>query len=257
MNLLGWLKRLFGWFWKVVQVVRAAISVLLVIVLLAILLTSILPNVPQVPDRAALVLAPEGDLVDQLSGNPVDRAVARARGLPTTETLVLDLIEAIRHAKDDDRIAALVLRLDALGYAGLSKLQQLANEILLFKESGKRVIAVGGSFDKNQYYLAAHADEIFMNPMGFVFIDGYSRYLPYYREAIDNLLVDFHVWRVGEYKSFVEPDSPRRHVGRGSRGRRGVPRSVVGGLPSGRDRCARSDAERVAAIRRQRGHAAA
>jgi protease-4 len=184
---------------------RKVLHLLVLLFVLLLVLASLVPEVPRIPAAGALVLAPEGDIVEQLSGDPLERALAKARGLPIRETALKDLVEAIRSAKDDDRVKVLVLQLDGLSSAGLSKLQELADEIVLFKESAKPVVAVGGSFTRPQYYLAAHADEVFMHPMGFVYIDGYSRFQPYYREALDNLLVDFHVWRVGEYKSFVEP----------------------------------------------------
>ncbi|MDX1561510.1 MAG: signal peptide peptidase SppA, partial [Gammaproteobacteria bacterium] len=129
---------------------------------------------PVVPASAALVLNPQGALVDQLSGDPLQRAIAYAQGLAYAETLLPEMIEAVRAARDDDRIKALVLRVDGLGGAGLSKLQELAAEIQAFKErSGKPVYAYGASFDRNQYFLAAQADEIIMHPMGVVLIDGY------------------------------------------------------------------------------------
>ena len=89
--------------------------------------------------------------------------------------------------------------------AGLSKLQELAAELAAFKQSGKPVIALGDGFTRDQYYLAAQADRVYMHPMGLVLIDGYSRYLPYYKSALDKFYVDYNVWTVGEYKSFVEP----------------------------------------------------
>ncbi|HSG63722.1 MAG TPA: signal peptide peptidase SppA, partial [Gammaproteobacteria bacterium] len=206
MNLLGLLKGIVRWTWRILEGVRRVLSLLLVVVFLLILLASLAPDeLRQVPDSTALVLAPEGTLVDQLSGDALDRALARARGLPIQETLLKDLIDAVREGREDERVKVLVLELDGLGAAGLSKLQDIGDEILAFKESGKPVVAVASTFSRNQYYLAAYADEIFMHPMGYIYIDGYSRYLPYYRSAIDKLLVDFYVWRVGEYKSFVEP----------------------------------------------------
>ena len=103
------------------------------------------------------------------------------------------------------RIKAVVLDLDGLTGAGLSKLQEIAGEIARFKESGKPVIAVGDGYTRDQYYLAAQADDVFMHPMGLVLVDGYSRFLPYYKSLLDKVYVDYNVWTVGEYKSFVEP----------------------------------------------------
>ena len=205
MNVFKILKKSIVWIWRALEIMTRLLSVLLLLFFFVLFAASFAPETPQVPDSGALVLAPQGALVDQLSGDALDQALSRARGVPVHETLLKDLIDALREARDDERIKVLVLDLDGLGGAGLSKLQELADEILAFKESGKRVVAVGNTYTRNQYYLASYADDIFMHPLGFVYMDGYSRYLPYYRSALDKLLIDFHVWRIGEYKSFVEP----------------------------------------------------
>ena len=205
MNAMRAIWALFGALWRALDGVRKGLHLIVLLFFIIIVLASISPEQIRVPRNAAMVIAPQGALVDQLSGDPLDRAIARARGIPLQETLMKDLIDAIRAAKDDDRIEALVLELQGLGGGGLSKLQDLADEIVLFKDGGKPVIAVGDNFSRNQYYIAAHADQIYMNPMGAILIDGYSRFLPYYKSALDSLYIDFHVWSVGEYKSFVEP----------------------------------------------------
>ena len=205
MNALRLMKSLLAGLWRALDGVRKALHLVFLLFLVIILLASVASNELRMPREAALIIAPQGVLVDQLSGDPFERAVAQIRGIPLSETLLKDLIDAIREARDDDRIETLVLQLDAMTGSGLSKLQELSGEILRFKEGGKRVIAVGDTFNRNQYYLAAHADEIYMSPMGAVLIDGYSRFPPYYKSAIDSLYIDFHVWTVGEYKSFVEP----------------------------------------------------
>jgi protease-4 len=118
---------------------------------------------------------------------------------------VRDIVDALRSARDDERIKAVVLDFDEMTGAGLSKLQEIAVEIRRFKESGKPVIAVGDSFTRDQYYLAAQADDVYMHPMGLVLVDGYSRFLPYFKSLLEKVYVDLNVWTVGEYKSFVEP----------------------------------------------------
>jgi protease-4 len=178
--------------------------IVLLVIFLPLLIVAIGGRLP-VPSPAALVIAPQGALVDQLSGDPLDRAIAKAQGTPLQETLVRDVVEALRAAAADERIKAVVLDLDGLGGTGLSKLQEVAAELARFKESGKPVIAVGDGFTRDQYYLAAHADDVYMHPMGMVLVDGYSRYLPYFKSLLDKVYVDYHVWTVGEYKSFVEP----------------------------------------------------
>ena len=205
MGLLRALKFLFITLWRVLDGLRKGLQLFFVVIITIVFLAGIAPDHLTAPRDAVLVDAPQGVLVDQLSGDVFERAVAEIRGLPLNETLLRDVMDAIRTAKDDERIKVLVLQLDNLMGSGLSKLQELSGEIIHFKQSGKPVIAVGDWFDRDQYYIAAHADKIFMNPMGAIPIDGYSRYLPYYKSAIDSLYIDFHVWTVGEYKSFVEP----------------------------------------------------
>src|SRR5687768_6912988 len=112
--------------------------IVLLVIFLPLLIVAIGGRLP-VPSPAALVIAPQGALVDQLSGDPLDRAIAKAQGTPLQETLVRDVIEALRAAAADERIKAVVLDLDGLGGTGLSKLQEVAAELARFKESGKPV----------------------------------------------------------------------------------------------------------------------
>ena len=89
--------------------------------------------------------------------------------------------------------------------AGLSKLQALRAAVEEFKTSGKPVIAASDFYLRDSYYLASTADEIYLHNMGIVFLDGYGRFRTYYKEGIDKLEIDWHVFKVGEYKSAVEP----------------------------------------------------
>ena len=208
MNVGRLIRSFFTGIWRAAEGVRKILHLVVLLFIVGVLIAGVATQEqPQVPAQAALTVAPQGALVEQLSGGVLERALAEAQGVEVGETLLKDLVDAIRAAADDDRIEALVLEPGGLTGGGLSKLQVLANEIVRFKESGKPVIAIGDSFTRDQYHLAAHADEIYMNPMGIVWISGYSRFLSYYKSAIDNLYIDFHVWTVGEYKSFVEPIS--------------------------------------------------
>jgi len=196
-------------FWKFIvrwgDRFRRILHLVFLVFVLSLVLTIFSQPQPMVPASAALVLNPEGVIVDQLSGDPLQRALALAQGIDFGETLLSDLIESVRQAQGDSRIKALVLSLDGLRGAGLSKLVELGAAIEEFKTSGKPVYAVGAGFDRNQYFLASHADEILMHPMGLVLVDGYSTYIPYYKSLLDRIYVDYNAWTVGEYKSFVEP----------------------------------------------------
>jgi protease-4 len=160
---------------------------------------------PEIPDTAALVVAPNGRLVEQLTARSLERMLDEARGAVGPETLLKDVLDAIDAARDDDRIRVLVLDLGSFSGARLTKLQDLRDAVAAFKTSGKKVIAMADGYTQDGYYLAAQADEILMHEMGFVMLEGYGRYKMYYKEGIDKLGLDVHVFRVGEYKSYVEP----------------------------------------------------
>src|SRR5882672_2321173 len=204
-NRRGVVMRTLAAIWRGLDRVRRLLHLILLLGIFLVLIAGLFGERISVPGAAALVIAPQGALVDQLSGDPFERALAKARGTPLQETLLRDVVDALRAARDDRRIKGVVLQLDGLSGAGLSKLQELAAEIAAFKKSGKPVTAIGDGFTRDQYYLAAQADKVYMHPMGMVLIDGYSRFLPYYKTALEKFYIDYNVWTVGEYKSFVEP----------------------------------------------------
>lgn len=197
--------RIVSAIWRGLDRLRRLLHLILLLGIFLLVLASMLGERVFVPGAAALVIAPQGALVDQLSGDALERAIAKARGTPIQETLLRNVIDALRAARTDNRIKGVVLQLDGMSGAGLSKLQELATELAAFKQSGKPVTAVGDGFTRDQYYLAAQADRVYMHPMGLVLIDGYSRFMPYYKTALEKFYIDYNVWTVGEYKSFVEP----------------------------------------------------
>ncbi len=197
--------RIFRGAFRWLDRLRRGLHLVLLLITIAVLIVAVSPEPVLVPARGALVLNPQGAIVEQLSGGAFERALARAQGLPLDQSLLSDMVDAIRAARDDSRITALVLRLDGMGAAGLSALQDLALEIDAFRASGKPVHAIGAAFDRNQYYLAARADEVSLHPMGVVLVEGYEATIPYFREAIEKLSIDYRVWAAGEFKSAVEP----------------------------------------------------
>ncbi|MEM1178861.1 MAG: signal peptide peptidase SppA [Acidobacteriota bacterium] len=160
---------------------------------------------PPVPKKAALVISPQGVLVEQLSGDAVQRAIDEAMGNYVPETLVDDVLDSIAQAKDDQRIQALFLDLDSVLGGGLDKLLRVSAAIEDFKTSGKPVIASGDSYAKEGYFLATAADEIYLNELGIILLDGYGRWRSYHKEGIDKYGVDWNIFKVGDFKSAVEP----------------------------------------------------
>jgi len=199
------LVRLISSIWTGVDGVRKILHLLLLVTLFLVFFGAISGTVPSLPKQAALFVQPAGPLVEQLDGDPYDRALAELLGDAPPQTLVQDLIDALAFAKTDDRITVVHLELSALGGGGLSKLRRIGEAIDDFKESGKPVVASADYFSQSAYYLAAHADELYMHPDGMVFLRGYGGFRSYFKEAIDKLRLDWNVFRVGTHKSFVEP----------------------------------------------------
>ncbi len=199
--------RFFRAIWNLFNVIRKVVFGLAALGLVLVMLAGIMSGGDQaiVHRGAALVLMPEGNVVEQYAGDPVDLALARMLDRQIPETRQRDLLEAIRRATNDQRIGALVIVTNEMRGIGLSKLQELRHAIEAFKATDRPVIAYGDSFMQHHYYLAAAADEVYMNPQGLVFMQGYSVYPTYYKEGMDKLELDVHVFRVGEYKSAVEP----------------------------------------------------
>ncbi|CAM5306426.1 signal peptide peptidase SppA [Thauera mechernichensis] len=184
-------------------VVRGAFYALMIFGIGALVAFFLRPE-PAVREGSALVLRPVGMIVEQAALEP-PLALLRAGGAPAGQMRLADLVEAVKAARDDKRIAALVIETDELVGGGLSKLAELRAAIEDFKTSGKPVLARGERFTQSQYYLASVADELHLSADGFVLLRGLARYGTYFKDALDRLGVKVHVFRVGEYKSFSEP----------------------------------------------------
>jgi protease-4 len=198
----------FIWTWKILRtgIMVAGNLILLFSLVLLVAMFVFHPKI-KVPDGAALVLAPEGNIVEQRSAiDPIARIINNLIGVPEhKETPLQDILDAVNSAAVDDRIRMLVVSPSRLGRVGLNQLRDIGRAIEQFKESGKIVIAADDSFNQTQYYLASFADEIYLNPMGRVDLHGFGVFRLYFKELIDKLHVQFHVFRVGTFKSALEP----------------------------------------------------
>src|ERR1700693_3284249 len=198
------LKGFFGLVWRILEGIRRVLHLILLLVIFGFILAALHTSIPIVPHTAALVIAPEGEIVEQLASDPVRRAFGQASGGPAPETLLRDVTDAIAAAKSDDRIKLIVLDLGTLSSSGLSKLQEIGAALREFRAAGKRVVAAADSMDQTQYYLAAQAGEVYLDPLGLVYVDGFSYYRMYLKDAIDKLGVDVNVFKAGTFKSYTD-----------------------------------------------------
>jgi protease IV len=201
---MKFLTNLFTFLVRAFDVLRKVLHLIVLLVIFGLIIGLLSPRVPLVPQQAALVLAPHGAVVEQLSGDPFQRAISEAYGQGTAETLLRDLVDAVRAAQKDDRIKVLVLDLGSMTGGGIAKMEELSAAIREFKSSGKKVIAVGEGYDQSQYYVAANADEIYLDPQGLVLIEGYGYYRTFLKGAADKLGVEINIFKVGTFKSAVE-----------------------------------------------------
>ena len=204
----GPIRRFFVGIWNTLNFTRRLVFNLLFVVLLVFFIVVLFsgPGVKPVANKSALVLNLSGALVEQYGAHPVDRVLNQAMGQGRAEVQLRDILRAIELAREDKRIDRIVLLTDGFSTSGFAAMRDVTAALREFRAAGKQVVAYGTGMDQMGYYLAAHADEVYMDPQGGVLLEGLGRYRMYYREGLqDKLGVDVHLFKVGEYKSAAEP----------------------------------------------------
>ncbi len=200
--------------WDVMNFTRRLILNLLFFGLLFLILIGLMVAVGKgasstalLQEGTTLVIAPEGRLVEQFSTDPLSRALGKALGERNAEELQLrDLIRAIEAARDDKKINRVVLQLDKLQPSGFASMREVTAALQDLRAANKQVVAFSENMGQSQYLLAAQADEIYLDPMGGLLLEGLGRYRQYFRSGLqDKLGVDVHLFKVGEFKSAAEP----------------------------------------------------
>lgn len=190
--------------WTVINFCRRLVVNVVFIAVIAFLLAMVvIGRQDRLPESAVLVLAPAGEIVEQRSESVLVNELFGEN--LASETVLQDVIDALDLAGGDRRIKAVLVDTSKLKSAGLTKLQDIGAALKRFRRSGKPVVAAADFFTQSAYLLAAHSDRVYLNPMGGVLLKGFGVYQNYYKAAIDKLLVQIHVFRVGSYKSALEP----------------------------------------------------
>lgn len=206
----SWTKSFFSGIWSLLTFTRNLFLNVLFIGFIVLIGAAVMSEEGKVsvPRDSMLVLDIYGDIVIQKEAvEPFDEFMREAfdQKEENPEVLLQDILLTIKNAKQDSRISGLVLDLKYMQRAGMDKLKQIALAIEDFKESDKPVYAIGDYYTQPQYYLASHADHLYMHPMGFMMLDGFGRYRTYFKAALEKLKATTHVFRVGTFKSAVEP----------------------------------------------------
>ena len=202
----GPVRRFFRGAWRVVDVSRRVVLNVLFLILLAIVVVALIKAGPApIAEKTALVLRIDGTIGEQKTGTLRSTALDQVRGEALQKVQLRDVLAVLEAAADDPKITSLVIVLDELRPTGFSTLREVAAAIDRFKASGKKVVAWGSGYDQRQYYVAAHADEVYLHPLGMVYIAGFGNLHNYYKDALDKLGVTVNAIRVGTFKSAVEP----------------------------------------------------
>jgi len=193
--------------WNFVNVSRMVFLNLVFLLFLYLLWVAVLqpPETFRLKPDSTLVIRPYGNVVEQFTSTPMDRALMEATGQDRNETRLRDMLEAIHRAAGDSDITQLVIDPNYMWGIGLAALNDIEHAIDAFRSTGKSIISVADNLGQHQYYLASLADEIWLNPNGTVWIDGYSYYRHFYRAGLEKLAVEINLFRVGKYKSAMEP----------------------------------------------------
>jgi protease IV len=203
----GWFVGFFVGLWALINFARRLVVNIIFIVIVVLFVLAARTSSPKIEEHTALVLDPKGAIVEQYTADAAQRAFGGVLGQKVREVQLRDILRAIDAATHDAHIERIVIQPDEMQSAGLSTLREIGAALDRFKASGKEVIAVSNGMTQGQYYLAAHANRILLHPSSEegVLLTGFSAYRSYFKQALDWLGVDVHLFRVGEFKSFAEP----------------------------------------------------
>ncbi|WP_367680529.1 signal peptide peptidase SppA [Candidatus Fukatsuia anoeciicola] len=159
--------------------------------------------------NSALLIDLSGIIIDKPIMNDKllewSRELLRSSSAHLQENSLFEVVEKIRQAKTDNDITGIVLSLNNFIGTDLSSLQYIGNALHEFRKSNKPIYAISDSYNQMQYYLASFANKIYLSPQGSVGLKGFSSNILYYKSLLNNLKITTHIFRVGSYKSAVEP----------------------------------------------------
>lgn len=200
------LRRFFGGAWTAIDFTRRALmNLLLLLVIVGLLWLWLKPGAPALQAKTALVIDLQGALVEQRAGISVrDQVLGQAQERDNAQLRLRDVLAVLDAAAKDEKITHALLMPEGLTGGSLPALRELALALERFKAAGKPVYAWASDYDQRAWFLAAHATEVWLHPIGNVYIEGYGRYRTYYKDLFDKVGIDANVVRMGKYKNAAE-----------------------------------------------------
>jgi protease-4 len=204
------LLKLFKMFFKLLNTTRLIIinTVFFALILIFIAVLNSEDEQVYIVDNSILQLNFNGVIVEQKQS--IDFSSQLSKQMLSGEEIIVEyqldeILQVIRYAKHDPKIKQILLDLSGLQAASLNQIKSIGEALNQFKSTNKNVIATADNYSQIQYLLASYANTVYLDPQGLVYLQGFSVYRLYFKELLDNLLITPHVFKVGTFKSFVEP----------------------------------------------------
>ncbi|MCP4322490.1 MAG: signal peptide peptidase SppA [Alteromonadales bacterium] len=183
-------------------------SLFFIVVLIIVIALNSEEDIVTVADNSILQLNFNGNIVEQKQ--PIDFSNELSKQMLSeseelSEYQIDEILQVIRHAQFDPKITSILLDLSGLQSASLNHINSIGEALNKFKANDKEVVSTADNYSQIQYLLASYADQIYLDPQGMVLLQGFSVYRLYFKELLDNLLITPHIFKVGTFKSFVEP----------------------------------------------------
>jgi len=212
MRIIGrFIMGIFKWTWRLLNFIRELVlNIFFILIILACVgIWLQMKGDATEPARGALLLDISGVVVDKPSVSDklgvIGRQLLGSNSNRLQENSLFDIVDAIRQAKGDSNITGIVLDLKDFAGADQPSMQYIGKALREFRDTGKPVYARGDYYNQSQYYLASFANKIWLSPQGGIDLRGFATNTLYYKSLLEKLKVSTYVFRVGTYKSAVEP----------------------------------------------------
>lgn len=200
---------IFKYIGKFFAIIRNFFLNLLIVAITVVIIIALLPKKDtQLPAATLLRLDISGDIVEEKKLiSSYEKVLEEFLDIEASEpeTALQDILDCIQAAAADERIVGISLNLKNMGHGGINQLQSIGEALKRFKETGKPIVAAEDYYTQSQYFLACFANRIILHPMGGIDIHGFGVYRLYFKEAVEKLKVNYNVFKVGSYKSALEP----------------------------------------------------
>ncbi|MBR3092469.1 MAG: signal peptide peptidase SppA [Bacteroidaceae bacterium] len=178
------------------------VGLLSFIMMMVSLLGMTMQSTTTVPSKSVMVMKLSGEMTERSQDNPFASLLS---GSSNEGISLSDALKAIDAAKDNDDVKGIYIEAGSLGGAAPAMLEELRAKLVDFKKSGKFIMAYGDTYTQGTYYLSSVADSVVINPSGMLEWVGLGGTVLYYKDLMDKVGVKAEVFKVGTYKSAVEP----------------------------------------------------